>query len=108
MARVRVRQHGDDQHVGYVARPLSNAQKGESLVLVSESDIAVDDRFGRESGRIYLTGIRALARLPIDPAVKRSSPRHPSKAPSAAVIGAMRREREQTIIQRFPRKPADE
>jgi indolepyruvate ferredoxin oxidoreductase len=36
------------------------------VVLVSEGDIAVDDRFGRESGRIYLTGIQALARLPID------------------------------------------
>jgi hypothetical protein len=36
-------------------------------VLVSEGDdIAVDDRFGRESGRIYLTGIQALARLPVD------------------------------------------
>ena len=123
-------------------------------MLVSESDIAVDDRFGRESGRIYLTGIQALARLPIEsrradlrvnfntvglisgdegsllagyhlglerprdlleahdivfrPAVKRSSPRHPSKAPCAAAIGAMRREREQASIQRFPRKPDDE
>jgi indolepyruvate ferredoxin oxidoreductase len=48
-----------------VARPLSNAQEGESLVLVSESDIAVDNRF-RESGRIYLTGLQALARLLVD------------------------------------------
>ena len=35
-------------------------------MLVSESGIAVDDRFGRESGRIYLTGIQPLARLPVD------------------------------------------
>lgn len=35
-------------------------------MLVSEGDIAVDDRFGRESGRIYVTGIQALARLPVD------------------------------------------
>ena len=31
-------------------------------MLVSESDIAVDNRF-RESGRICLTGLQALARL---------------------------------------------
>jgi hypothetical protein len=139
---------------GCVTQPLSNAQEGGSFVLVSESDIAVDDRFGRESARIYPTGTQALARLPVGsrradlrvnfntarlipsyegsplagydlaqgrqsnlpeahdivfrPAVKRSSPRHPSKAPSAAVIGAMRREREQAIIRRFPRKPDDE
>lgn len=48
-----------------MARPLSNAQEGESLVLVSESDIAVDNRF-RESGRIYLTGLQAPARLLVD------------------------------------------
>ena len=45
-------------------------------MLVSEGDdIAVDDRFGRESGRIYLTGIQALARLPVgdDPAAKSST-----------------------------------
>ena len=35
-------------------------------MLVSESGIAVDDRFGRESGRMYLTGIQPLARLPVD------------------------------------------
>jgi hypothetical protein len=35
-------------------------------VLVSESGIAVDDRFGRESGRMYLTGIQPLAGLPVD------------------------------------------
>lgn len=43
----------------------SNAQEGGSLVLVSESDIAVDDRFGRESARMYPTGTQALARLPV-------------------------------------------
>ena len=43
-----------------------NAQEGGSFVLVSEGRIAVDDRFDRESGRIYLTGIQALARLPVD------------------------------------------
>jgi hypothetical protein len=59
------RQHGDNQDVGCVAWPLSNAQEGESLVLVSESDIAVDNRF-REFGRIYLTGLQALARLRVD------------------------------------------
>ena len=44
----------------------SNAQEGGSFVLVSEGDIAVDGRFDLESGRIYLTGIQALARLPVD------------------------------------------
>jgi hypothetical protein len=34
-------------------------------VLVSESDIAADDRF-RGSGRIYLTGLQALAWLLVD------------------------------------------
>jgi hypothetical protein len=52
-------------NTGSVARSLSNAQEGESLVLVSESDIAVDDRF-RGSGRIYLTGLQALAWLLVD------------------------------------------
>jgi hypothetical protein len=87
-----------------VDRPLSNAQKGESLVLVSESDIAVDDRFGRESGRIYLTGIQALARLRVES--RRADLR--ANFNSAAAIWAMRREREQAFIQRFPRKPDDE
>jgi hypothetical protein len=40
-------------------------QEGESLVFVSESDIAVDNRF-RESGRIYLSGLQALTRLLVD------------------------------------------
>jgi hypothetical protein len=35
-------------------------------VLVSESGIAVDDRFSREPGRMYLTGIQSLARPPVD------------------------------------------
>ena len=60
------RQHGDNHDVVCDTAANSNAQEGGSFVLVSESDIAVDDRFGRESGRIYLTGIQALARLPVD------------------------------------------
>jgi hypothetical protein len=60
------RQHGDNHDVVCGTAANSNAQEGGSFVLVSEGDIAVDDRFGRESGRIYLTGIQALARLPVD------------------------------------------
>ena len=60
-------------------------------MLVSESGIAVDDRFGRESGRMYLTGIQPLARL--------------RSTLDAQISGP---EREQAIIQRSPRKPDDE
>ena len=60
-------------------------------MLVSESGIAVDDRFSREPGRMYLTGIQSLARPPVDS--RRAD---------------LRSEREQAIIQRSPRKPDDE
>ena len=35
-------------------------------MVVGESPITIEDRFGCLSGRVYLTGIQALARLPID------------------------------------------
>jgi hypothetical protein len=88
------------------------------LVLVSESDIVVDDGFGRESGRIYLTGLGALARLLVGS--RRAGLR--ANFNTAGFISGdegstlagydlelgRQSEREQTIIQRFPRKPDDE
>jgi indolepyruvate ferredoxin oxidoreductase len=97
------------------ARPLSNAQEGGSFVLVSESDIAVDDRFGRESGRIYLTGMQALARLPVES--RRAD--HRANVNTAGFVSGYegsplagydlelgrQSDREQAIIRRFPTKP---